>query len=50
LEASRPGRRQRTAAESAELLRLRSEVDRLSTAIVEQAIERAALRGKSGWG
>jgi hypothetical protein len=50
LEASRPGRRQHSAAENAELVRLRGEVDRLSTAIVEQAIELAALRGKSGWG
>ena len=50
LEASRPGRRQHSAAESAELTRLRGEVDRLSTAIVEQAIELAALRGKAAWG
>jgi hypothetical protein len=50
LEASRPGRRQHTAAENGELMRLRGEVDRLSTAIVEQAIELAALRGKAGWG
>lgn len=50
LEASRPGRRQHTAGENAELARLRGEVDRLSTAIVEQAIELAALRGKAAWG
>jgi hypothetical protein len=31
-------------------MRLRGEVDRLQGAIVEQAIELAALRGKSGWG
>src|SRR5215207_5052499 len=46
LEASRPGRRQHTAGENAELARLRGDVERLSAAIVEQAIELAALRGK----
>ena len=50
LEASKPGRRKATAGENVELLRLRGEVGRLSTAIVEQAIELAALRGKSAWG
>ena len=50
LEASRPSRRQHTAGESAELARLRGEVERLSGAIVEQAIELAALRGKAAWG
>ena len=39
-----------TAAENAELARLRGEVDRLQGAIVEQAIELAALRGKAAWG
>lgn len=46
LEASKPGRRKATAGESSELARLRGEVDRLCGAIVEQAIELAALRGK----
>ena len=50
LEASRPGRRKANAGENAELARLRGEVERLSTAIVEQAIELAALRGKAVWG
>ena len=50
LEASKPGRRKLTAAESSELARLRAEVDRLQGAVVEQAIELAALRGKAGWG
>jgi transposase len=50
LEASRPGRRKATAGERAELARLRGEVDRLSGAVVEQAIELAALRGKAAWG
>ena len=48
--ASRPGRRQHTAAENSELVRLRGELDRLQGAIVEQAIELAALRGKAAWG
>jgi transposase len=50
LEASRPGRRNRAPGESVELARLRGEVARLQTAIVEQAIELAALRGKAAWG
>jgi transposase len=50
LEASRPGRRQHSAGETAELSRLRGEVDRLHGAVVEQAIELAALRGKAAWG
>jgi transposase len=50
LEASRPGRRNLAPGESAELARLRGEVDRLQGAIVEQAIELAALRGKAAWG
>ena len=50
LEASRPGRRNLAPGENAELARLRSEVDRLQGAIVEQVIELTALRGKSGWG
>src|SRR5688572_8361377 len=50
LEASRSGRRNLAPGESAELIRLRGEVDRLQGAVVEQAIELAALRGKSAWG
>jgi len=50
LEASRPGRRNLAPGENAELARLRGEVDRLQGAIVEQAIELAALRGKAAWG
>lgn len=50
LEASRPGRRKATAGENAELARLRGEIERLSGAVVEQAIELAALRGKAAWG
>jgi transposase len=50
LEASRPGRRSLAPGESAELVRLRGELGRLQGAIVEQAIELAALRGKAAWG
>jgi hypothetical protein len=50
LEASRPGRRQHSAVENAERIRMRGELDRLQTTIVEQAIELAALRGKAAWG
>jgi len=35
---------------SSAAMQLAAEVDRLSGAIVEQAIELAALRGKSVWG
>ncbi len=50
LQASKPGRRKLGAGDNAELARLRGEIDRLSGAIVEQAIELAALRGKAAWG
>jgi len=49
LQASRPGR-PRDAREASELDRLHAENARLSATIVEQAIELAALRGKSAWG
>jgi transposase len=49
LEASKPGRRF-APGENAELAGLRGEVARLQGAIVEQAIELAALRGKAAWG
>ena len=50
LEASRPGRRNLAPGVNAELARMRGEVGRLIAAIVEQAIELAALRGKVAWG
>lgn len=50
LQASKPGRRRKSAAEVSEAAALRAEIDRLSSTIVEQAIELAALRGKAGWG
>jgi transposase-like protein len=49
LQASRPGR-PREARQASELARLQAENARLSATIVEQAIELAALRGKSTWG
>jgi transposase-like protein len=49
LQASRPGR-PRDAREASEVARLQAENARLSATIVEQAIELAALRGKSAWG
>ncbi|MFN2502806.1 MAG: helix-turn-helix domain-containing protein [Acidimicrobiales bacterium] len=50
LTASAPGRRRQSAPESSELAKLRAEVDRLGGVIIEQAIELAALRGKTSWG
>jgi len=48
LQASRPGR-PRDAREASEVARLQAENARLQATIVEQAIELAALRGKSAW-
>jgi transposase-like protein len=50
LQASRPGKPKVTRAEAAEADGLRAEIARLEHTIVEQAIELAVLRGKSGWG
>ena len=49
LQSSRPGRPKQSRAEATELAQLRAEVARLSSVIVEQAIELAALRGKASW-
>lgn len=49
LTAAKPGRRP-SGPEVSELARLRAEVDRLGATIIEQAIELAALRGKTSWG
>ena len=46
---SRPGRPKQNRAELSELAQLRAEVARLSSVVVEQAIELAALRGKASW-
>ena len=50
LTASRPGRPRLDRAEQSAVAGLRVEVARLSATIVEQAIELAALRGKTSWG
>jgi len=50
LQASRPGKRSVSKAEQAEIVGLQAEVARLERTVVEQAIELAVLRGKSGWG
>ena len=50
LTSSRPGRPKRNRVEESEIARLRAETQRLSATIVEQAVEPAALRGKSGLG
>lgn len=50
LAASKPGRPQRSRDEVTEAAALRAEVARLQATIVEQAVELAVLRGKSGWG
>jgi transposase len=50
LQASKPGQRKVTAAEASELAKLRAEVDRLGSVVIDQAVELAVLRGKSSWG
>lgn len=50
LGASRPGRPRQSRAEASEAAVLRAEVERLGRTVVEQAVELAVLRGKSGWG
>ena len=50
LTSSSPGRRKQSLQEASELAKLRAEVDRLGAVIIEQAIELAALRGKTSWG
>jgi hypothetical protein len=50
LQASKPGKSPGAKAEQTELVGLRAEVTRLERTIVEQAIELAVLRGKTGWG
>jgi len=49
LQASKPGRAKQSRAERTEVARLTAEVERLQSTIVEQAVELALLRGKSGW-
>jgi transposase len=50
LQASRPGQRKVSAEEASELAKLRAEVDRLGSVVIDQAVELAVLRGKSSWG
>ncbi|WP_428121314.1 helix-turn-helix domain-containing protein [Candidatus Poriferisodalis sp.] len=50
LGSSRPGRPRRSRAEATEAAALRAEVERLGRTVVEQAVELAVLRGKTGWG
>ena len=50
LGASRPGRPRQSRAEASEAAALRAEVERLGRTVVEQAVELAVLRGRSGWG
>jgi transposase len=50
LQASKPGKAMMTRAETARTAELEAEVARLHKTIVEQAVELAVLRGKSGWG
>lgn len=49
LTTAKPGRR-RSNQEISEVAKLRAEVDRLGNVIIEQAVELAVLRGKTGWG
>jgi transposase-like protein len=46
--SARPGPRV-SAAEASELAKAKAELDRLGAVIIDQAIELAALRGKTSW-
>lgn len=50
MQVSKPGKPTVGRVEQTEIVGLRAEVARLQHTIVEQAIELAVLRGKSGWG
>lgn len=50
LQASKPGQRKVSVQEASELAKLRAEVDRLGSVVIDQAVELAVLRGKSSWG
>jgi transposase-like protein len=50
LQASRPGKASVSKVVQSEVVGLQSEVARLERTVVEQAVELAVLRGKSGWG
>ena len=48
--SARPGQRKVDRVEQTEIVRLQAEVVRLTSTIVEQAVELAVLRGKAAWG
>ena len=49
LASSKPGQPRQFRAEATEAAALRSEVERLRRTVVEQAVELAVLRGKTGY-
>ena len=50
LQASKPGKPAVSKQDQTEIAGLQAEVARLQRTVVEQAVELAVLRGKSGWG
>jgi transposase len=50
LSASKPGKPKQSRAERTRVAELETEVARLQSTIVEQAVELALLRGKTSWG
>ncbi|MBI1844439.1 MAG: hypothetical protein HYR89_07535 [Actinobacteria bacterium] len=50
LQASKPGKAKVSRAETTRTVELEAEVARLQKTVIEQAVELAVLRGKSGWG
>jgi len=50
LQASKPGKPAQSREELSRVAGLEAEVARLEKTVVEQAVELAVLRGKSGWG
>ena len=50
MQASKPGKPAQSREELSRVAGLEAEVARLEKTVVEQAVELAVLRGKSGWG
>ena len=50
LQASKPGKPAVSKQDQSDIAGLQAEVARLQRTVVEQAVELAVLRGKSGWG
>ena len=50
LQASKPGKASSSRPDQTGLAGLQADVARLERTVVEQAVELAVLRGKSGWG